>query len=128
MKEVRNCVICRFGKFTTKITSRRKTCSTACSKIYTLKTRKEYNHKYKSMPKHKAKEKEKYDKIKDTAEFKAKTKAANIKQYARIKNTVDYKTKIKARYDKIKDTPKFKIKRHERYLKSKMEKLNNERG
>ena len=34
MKETRNCIICKFGKFKIKSTNNRKTCSTECSRIH----------------------------------------------------------------------------------------------
>ena len=115
MKEVRNCVICQFGKFTVKTTSLRKTCCNACSRIYTLKERKKrygeskdtLEFKYKK----KAADKKYYDKVKNTAKHKARARAAHKKFNDKIKD-VKHKAKDKAankkRVDKIKDTTEYK--------------------
>ena len=43
MKEIRECVICMRGGFLCKTTDNRKTCSTACSRKYSVQYQKEYH-------------------------------------------------------------------------------------
>ena len=136
MKEVRNCIICQFGKFTVKTTSLRKTCCTACSRTNSLRGTKKWHEKYGDTSEYKAKQKAK----RNTSEFrakekarrelpknKAKAKAAHRTHYDKIKNKAWFKAKTKEKYAKDKSTPGWKAKQHEMYMKRKMEKLNNER-
>ena len=107
MKETRNCVICCDGEFTAKLSSLRKTCSIACSRKYNLNERKK-----------------RYDEKKGTAKWKAKSKAAQKKYHDKNKDNPEWIAKQKTR----RETPEYKEKQHQRYMKKKMEKLNNERS
>ena len=99
MKDIRLCVICKY-KFDTKAGSNRKTCCSACAKIYNRQYLSQYMKGYNRRPEVQAR-KNIFNKIPEVKEGKRQYMREYMKTYTRPSKPNDKRTQYMKHYQRV---------------------------